>query len=121
MKDHLIFKEKQINYLLNDLKVLNIYSQLKTPKVKISIDHLTNHILQEICSEIPTAFWERKQHNVPLPYEPSFSKKDIYTEAMPAQMNSMLLEYCKNEISSLLDKKNLLEKVILLGTVLFFV
>ena len=51
MKDRLIFKEKLINYMQNDLKILNISSQLKSPKVKISIEQLTNRILHEICSD----------------------------------------------------------------------
>ena len=92
-----------------NLKLLNISSQLKSTKVKFYIEQLTNRILQEICSEIPTAFWERKQHIVPLPYEPGFNEKDISIKARATQMNSILLEYCKNEFFSLLEK-NLIRK-----------
>ena len=42
---------------------------------------------------------------VSLPYEKDFNEKQIPTKARPIQMNPELLEYCKKEISDLLDKK----------------
>ena len=60
---------------------------------------------KEICSDIPNAFWERKKHIVNLPYEKDFSERDIPTKARPIQMNHDLLEICKKELQTLLDKK----------------
>ena len=39
MKEHLIFKEKHINYLQQDVQVLNISSQLNSPKIKNNINN----------------------------------------------------------------------------------
>ena len=58
-----------------------------------------------MCSDLPNAFWKTKKHIISLPYEPSFNKKDIPTKARPTQMNFELLEHCKKENQSLLDKK----------------
>ena len=50
----------------------------------------------EICSSHPNAFWNRKQHIVPLPYENDFNeRKQILTKAKPSQMDSEYLELCK--------------------------
>ena len=67
------------------------------------------HIEQELCSQIQNNFWNRKQHIITLPYEPSFNESLIPTKARPSQMNHEVLEYCKNEIQDLLSK-NLIRK-----------
>ena len=59
----------------------------------------------KVCSDLPNAFWDRKKHVVFLPYEPGFDERNIPTKARPTQMNFELLEFCKKEIQSLLDKK----------------
>ncbi|KAM7510610.1 hypothetical protein LguiB_009485 [Lonicera macranthoides] len=105
IKEKLIFKEKQLEFLNEDLKIMNIKLQVNSPKVKISIKNLQEQIIREVCSDIPTAFWDRKKHIVPLPYEEDFDEKNISTKARPAQMNSVLLEHCKTEISSLIEKR----------------
>ena len=74
-------------------------------QAKASHEHEINLIVGEVCSNIPNAFWHRKQHEVELPYELDFSKKNIPTKARPIQMNKKLLSYCENEIQDLLDKK----------------
>ncbi|XP_070014046.1 uncharacterized protein [Nicotiana sylvestris] len=43
-------------------------------------------------------------HIVTLPYEENFSEDDIPTKSRPCQMNAELVEFCKNEIDSLLQK-----------------
>ncbi|XP_070003210.1 uncharacterized protein [Nicotiana sylvestris] len=45
-----------------------------------------------------------KRHIVTLPYEENFSEDDIPTKSRPCQMNAELVEFCKNEIDSLLQK-----------------
>ena len=42
---------------------------------------------------------------VELPYEKDFGERKISTNACPIQMIKELLEFCKKEIQSLLDKK----------------
>ena len=58
----------------------------------------------EICVDLPNAFWHRKQHIVDLPYESDFNEKTIPTKARPIQIIQELLEYCKKEIHELLGK-----------------
>ena len=62
-------------------------------------------IKTKICADLPNAFWERKQHIITLPYVTDFNEKHIPTKARPTQMNAELLEYCKIEIQTLLEKK----------------
>lgn len=95
MKEHLIFKEKHIKFLQKDVQLLNISSQINSPEIKLSVDQISKRILQEICSDLPNAFQDRRQH-VPLPYEKDFDESKIPTKAHPAQMNYELLKYCKN-------------------------
>lgn len=45
MKEHLIFKEKDINYVRNDVQLLNISSQINSPKVKFNIDQISKRII----------------------------------------------------------------------------
>ena len=52
-------------------------------KTQDAIEKLKNKIVGEICSNIPNAFWHRKQHEVELPYELDFSEKNILIKAKP--------------------------------------
>ena len=69
------------------------------------IKQIQKHIETNLCSSIPNAFWNRKQHMVSLPYEKDFNEKQIPTKARQIQMSPELLEYCKKEINDLLSKK----------------
>jgi len=69
------------------------------------IADLEQVIKTKTCADLPNAFLERKQHIISLPYERDFNERMIPTKARPTQMNSELLEYCKKEIQTLLDKK----------------
>ena len=78
-----------------------------------------NKIKNEICANLPNAFWHRKQHIISLPYESDFNERNIPTKTRPIQMNQELLEYCKKEIQELLNK-GLIRKSKSLGVVLLF-
>ena len=65
--------------------------------------------LNNICSDLPNAFWKRKQHIVDLPYEDTFSEKLIPTKARPIQMNADLEQHCRLEIRDL-ESKGLIQK-----------
>uniref|UniRef100_M1DCV3 Zinc knuckle family protein n=1 Tax=Solanum tuberosum TaxID=4113 RepID=M1DCV3_SOLTU len=58
----------------------------------------------DICVNHPSDFWNRKKHIVTLPYKDNFSEDDIPTKSRPCQMNAELVEFCKKEIDSLLQK-----------------
>src|SRR5262249_57797131 len=76
----------------------------KTPLFKLKIKSFENSLHTQICSELPNAFWNRKQHMVDLPYEKEFSEKMIPTKAQAVQLNEQVLEHCKKEIDDLLTK-----------------
>ena len=62
-------------------------------------------LIDDVCSNVPNAFWHRKKHIVDLPYVKDFNEKNIPTKARPIQMNAETVEFCKKEISDLLEKK----------------
>ena len=98
-------KQNLLNSLKEEVSYLRIEEKLQNPTLQRQIFDLEQVIKQKICADLPNAFWERKQHIITLPYEKGFNEKQIPTKARPTQMNAELLEYCKKEIQSLLDKK----------------
>ena len=98
-------KQKQIQYLQQEIKYQQIEQQLHDPQMISKIKNLETELLNQVCSELPNALWERKKHIVEIPYEKDFNEKQIPTKARPIQMNQELLEHCKKEIQELLDKK----------------
>jgi hypothetical protein len=84
-------KEKQIMFLKQDLKHKRIEEQLKDPLLQQKIKNFQEKIESEICSNIPDAFWHRKNHVVQLLYESNFDEKTIPIKARPIQMNQELL------------------------------
>ena len=97
-------KEKHLNYLKSDLEFKNIKNLLSKSNLKSRILDLETRIKDSICSNLPNAFWDRKQHIVDLPYEDGFNDKLIHTKARLSQMNKDVLKYCKSEINDLLQK-----------------
>jgi hypothetical protein len=61
--------------------------------------------MTQVCSNFPNAFWDRKTHVVKLLYIKDFNERNIPTKARPIQMNQEIMEFCKNEINDLLEKK----------------
>ena len=98
-------KQNVLNSLQEEVSYLRIEEQLRNPNIQNKILDLKQIIKSKICADLPNAFWERKQHIITLPYEKEFNEKQIPTKARPTQMNAELLEYCKKEIQSLLEKK----------------
>uniref|UniRef100_A0A1S4BTV8 CCHC-type domain-containing protein n=1 Tax=Nicotiana tabacum TaxID=4097 RepID=A0A1S4BTV8_TOBAC len=84
------YKDKEISYTF------------VTDPEKIKL--ISEQIAIGICAEHPSAFWNRKKHIVALPYEDNFSEDDIPTKSRHCQMNAELVEFCKKEIDSLLQK-----------------
>jgi len=98
-------KSKQVNFLKEEVNFKCIEQQLKDISLQEKIKRFEEKIKQEICSELPNAFWHRKHHSVSLPYIKEFSEKNIPTKARPIQMSQEIMEFCKNEITELLEKK----------------
>jgi len=91
--------------LQEEVSYLRIEEQLQNPNIQSKILEIEQVIKQKICADLPNALWERKQHINTLPYEKDFNEKQIPTKARPTQMNVELLEYCKQEIPTLLEKR----------------
>ena len=75
--------KNQVNFLRQEINLVRIEEQLKVKKTQDLIEKFNNKIVREVCSNISNVFWHRKQHEVELPYEPSFSEKNIPTTAKP--------------------------------------
>ena len=98
-------KQNQVKFLKKEIQYEKTKENLDSKQIQERIKHIQQQIENNLCSSIPNAFWNRKQHMVSLPYETDFNEKQIPTKARPIQMNPELLEYCKKEIQDLLDKK----------------
>ena len=60
--DNIKAKQNQINFLKQEINIINIDEQLKNPKLQNKIELLKNQIALEICNDHPNAFWDRKKH-----------------------------------------------------------
>ncbi|KAL4183005.1 hypothetical protein AMTRI_Chr11g95990 [Amborella trichopoda] len=105
VKSQLQNKERFLCTLKQELKYKSIEEQINTPSIQQKIQSIQHHIETSIGSEHPNAFWERKKHNISLPYEQGFDEKQIPTKARPIQMNTILLDMCRKEITDLQNKK----------------
>ena len=72
------------------------------------IDNFQKILIDDVCSDVPNAFWHRKKHIVDLPYVKDFDEKNIPTNAHPIQMNAETVEFCKKEINDLVQKRHII-------------
>ena len=98
-------KINQANYLVNEINDLRINNQLQNQYNQTKIKQIKGKFENNVCSNIPNAFWNTKQHIVKLPYIKYFSEKNIPSKLRAIHMSSKLQEHCKKEIKDLLDKK----------------
>ena len=104
LKTNIENKQNHTNLLKKEINFLTIEEKLKDSNIREKINQLQEHIQKELCHNLPNAFWERKMHMISLPYEDNFTEDKIPTKARPSQMDREMLEYCKQEIKTLLDK-----------------
>ena len=97
-------KQQQVKFLKKQIQYKKTKENLKSKQIQNKIKQIQQQIENNLCSSIPNAFWNRKQHMVSLPCEKDFNVKQIPTKARPIQMSPELLEYCKKEINNLLSK-----------------
>jgi hypothetical protein len=98
-------KRQHMNFLNEEIKFKRLEQQLTCKILQQKIERFYNKLNQEVCSNLPNAFWDRKVHVVKLPYIKEFNERNIPTKSRPIQMNQEIMEFCKNEIIDLLDKK----------------
>ena len=104
LQETIQMKTLHLNSLHQEYQILKIQDRLSSSEFQRVIKDIEKEITSSICSDLPTAFWERKKHVVYLPYEKDFNDKMIPTKARPAQMSKELVEYCRKEIQDLLQK-----------------
>ncbi|XP_028059089.1 uncharacterized protein LOC114262873 [Camellia sinensis] len=105
ISDLMSLKQNQINFLQKEISFLTTEQRIQQTAFQQKIKLLEKEFQNEICSDVPNAFWDRKKHLVALPYEPTFDEKKIPTKARPSQMKKEYMELCKTEINTLLQKK----------------
>ena len=98
-------KTKHLNFLKQEVRYKKIVEQLSDKLLQSKIDNFHKILINDVCSDIPNAFWHRKKHIVNLPYVKDFNEKNIPTNVRPIQMNAATIEFCKREIHDLLAKK----------------
>ncbi|KAL4611228.1 hypothetical protein ACB092_08G107800 [Castanea dentata] len=98
-------KVKLLNFLQQEVRYKKIVEQLSDKLLQSKIANFQKILMSDVCSEIPNAFSHRKKHIVNLPYAKDFSEKNIPTKARLIQMNAETVEFCKNEINDLINKK----------------
>ncbi|GAV91228.1 hypothetical protein CFOL_v3_34627, partial [Cephalotus follicularis] len=87
-------KENHLYSMKQEVSNKKLENQLQTSQIKEKIDSLKNNIINNLCSDLPDAFWHRKRHMVSLPYEKDFTEQNIPTKARPIQMTHELMEHC---------------------------
>ncbi|XP_030923368.1 uncharacterized protein LOC115950286 [Quercus lobata] len=97
-------KTQHLKYLGNELSYKRTDEQLACKDYQSDIRKFEDILKQDVCSDLPTAFWHRKRHEVALPYVKDFHEKNIPTKARPIQMSQELMDTCKVEIEDLLKK-----------------
>ena len=97
-------KNHHLRSLQVDVKYKRIEEQLACKNTQNEINKFEEKLKHEVCSDLPTAFWHRKRHEVLLPYVKDFQERDIPTKARPIQMNQELMDTCRAEIEDLLQK-----------------
>ena len=97
-------KKQQIKFISKEIHYKRIEENLLQKYIQTRIENIKNQIETYLFSYVPNAFWNRKQHEVSVPYVVGFDESQIPTKARPIQMNAQLLDYCKEEIKDLLDK-----------------
>ncbi|GAV88412.1 hypothetical protein CFOL_v3_31834 [Cephalotus follicularis] len=98
-------KENHLYFMKQEVSNKKLEQHLQTSQIREQINSLKNNIINNICSDLPDAFWHRKRHMVSLPYEKDFTEQNIPTKARPIQMTYELKEHCKKEIQELLNKR----------------
>ena len=98
-------KVKNLNFLKQEARYKKIAKQISDKLLQSKIDNFQKILIDDVCSDVPNAFWHRKKHIVDLPYVKDFDEKNIPSKARPIQMNAENVEFCEKEIRDLLEKK----------------
>ena len=84
-------KHQHVKFIKKEIQYKKTEKNLKSKQIQDMIKQIQQQIENNLCSSIPNAFWNRKQHMVSLPYEKDFNEKQITIKARPIQMSPELL------------------------------
>ena len=76
-------KTKLLNFLKQEIRYKKIVEQLSNKILQSKIDNFHKTLVNDVCFDIPNAFWHRKRHIVNLPYVKDFNEKKIPTKTRP--------------------------------------
>ena len=97
-------KTQHLEYLCKELSYKRIEEQLACKSYQTEIKKFEEKQKQEVFSDLPTAFWHQRRHEVALSYVKYFQEKNIPTKARLIQMSQELMDTCRTEIEDLLRK-----------------
>ena len=80
---NLLQQKQHVKILRKEIQYKKTEENLKSKQIQEIIKQIQQQIENNLCSSIPNAFWDRKQHMVSLPYEKDFNEKQIPTKARP--------------------------------------
>ena len=70
-----------MNFLNEEIKFKRLEQQLTCKILQQKIERFYGKLNQEVCSNLPNAFWDRKTHVVKLPYVKDFNERNIPTKS----------------------------------------
>ncbi|GAV67802.1 hypothetical protein CFOL_v3_11306, partial [Cephalotus follicularis] len=98
-KEHSVkTKENHLYFIKQEVSNKKLEQHLQTSQIREKINSLKNNIINNLCSDLPNAFWHRKRHMVSLPYERDSIEQNIPTKARPIHMTYESMKHCKKEI-----------------------
>ncbi|XP_047266245.1 uncharacterized protein LOC107865634 [Capsicum annuum] len=100
---NLLYTSDEVEKLKREIISLQ-QNQMITDHRLLKIEETTNFSTSSSKGKEKDLEHSRKKHIVSLPYEENFSEDKIPTKSRPCQMNTNLVEFCKTEIDSLLQK-----------------
>ena len=70
-------KIKHLNFLQQEVRYKKIAEQISNKLLQSKIDNFQKMLIDNVCFDVPNAFWHRKKHIVDLPYIKDFNEKKI--------------------------------------------
>jgi hypothetical protein len=79
-------KRQHLSFLNEEIKFKRLEQQLNCKILQHKIKRFHELLNQEVFSNLPNVYWDRKIHVVKLPYVKDFSERNIPTKSRPIQM-----------------------------------
>ncbi|GAV89170.1 RVP domain-containing protein [Cephalotus follicularis] len=90
-------KENHLYFMKQKVSNKKLEQHLQTSQIRGKINSLRNNIINNLCSDLPDAFWHKKRHVMSLPHKKDFTEQNILTKARPIQMTYELMKHCKKK------------------------